>query len=214
MTITEIVEIPIGRDKKKTAYKLYIDYNYAFLLYRQDIKEYQLEVSKEVSSELYDRIIEETVYRRAKQKALAILKYMDRTVAELRIKLKEAYYNEDIIDQTIKYLEKYNYLNDERYASYYISARKYTLSKRIIKSRLIQKGINNEILEKIILVEYNVTNDEDIATEDAEVIAIKKAISKKCKDLTSLSWEEKQKLMSSLYRKGFDSDKIYKCMNI
>ncbi len=206
MIVTDIVEIKIGRGNKKTAYKIYIDYNYEFLLYKQDIKVYQLEIAAEITLELYDRIIEDTVFRRAKQKAMAILKYMDRTEKELYSKLKEAHYTDNIIDRTIEYLKEYHYIDDERYASNYIRFRKNTLSSFSIKTKLMHKGINKEVLEKIIAIEYDI----DMNDADPEMLAINKAISKKYKDITDLNYDEKQKLIASLYRKGFDLDKINK----
>lgn len=208
MITTDIVEINIGPSKKKTAYKIYIDYNYVFLLYKQDIKEYQLEIGSEITSELYEKIIEDTVYRRAKQKSLAILKYMDRTEKEMFSKLKEAYYTDLIIERTIEYLKGYGYIDDRRYASNFIRIRKNTLSKLSIKTKLVQKGINKDILEKIIAIEYDV---EEFGT-DPELIAIKKAIIKKHKEITDIKWDDKQKLIASLYRKGFDLDKIHRCL--
>ncbi|TAH72171.1 MAG: hypothetical protein EWM47_03875 [Anaerolineaceae bacterium] len=208
MIITDIVETNIGSAKKKTAYKVYIDYDYAFLLYKQDIKAYQIEIGSEINSELYDKIIEETVYRRAKQKSLAILKHMDRTERELYKKLKDAYYTDIITSRTIEYLKGYNYIDDRRYASNYIRIKKNTMSKLSIKTKLIQKGINKEILEKIIAIEYDV----DDYNTDPEILAINKAIHKKHYDIKDLSWDEKQKLIASLYRKGFDLDKINSCL--
>ena len=208
MIITDIVEINIGRSKKKTAYKIYMDYEYVFLLYKQDIKEYQLEVDTEITLELYDKIIEETVFRRAKQKALAILKHMDRTEMEMYSKLNEAYYTDLIIKRTIENLKEYHYIDDRRYASNFIRLRKETLSKFFIKSKLIQKGINKDILEEIIIIEYNLSEYDN----DPEILAINKAILKRHKDISNIDWEEKQKLIASLYRKGFDLDKIRRCL--
>lgn len=68
MIITDIVKFTVGRNKNKTAYKIFVDDEFSFLLYSQDIKAYRLEVGTEITPLLYDRIITETVYRRAKQK--------------------------------------------------------------------------------------------------------------------------------------------------
>lgn len=208
MFITDIEEINIGYSKRKTAYKIYIDDVFAFLLYYQDIKKYKLSKGMEISSSLYDEVIEDTVFRRAKQKALAILKYMDRTEKELYTKLQDAYYNYDIIVRTIDYLKDYNYIDDERYASNYIRSKKTSYSKLYLKTKLIKKGINKEVLEKVIDIEYN-SPTESI---DPEILAINKGIEKRYTDTASLVWEDKQKLISSLYRKGFNLDKIIKCI--
>lgn len=208
MIITDIIEVNIGRGKKKNAYKIYIDDNYAFLLYNQDIKQYQLFKGEEITSDLYEIIIEDTVFRRAKQKAFTILQRSDRTEKEIYNRLKEAYYKDDIIERTINYLKSYNYLNDERYASNFISSKKHYHSKQALKIKLLQKGINKEVLEKIIEEEYKITDEND----DPEILAIKRNISKKYEDSTCLTWEEKQKLINFLYRKGFNLDKIHKCL--
>lgn len=210
MIITDMIEIFIGRGNKKSAYKVYIDDDYAFLLYSQDIKTYQLEAGAEITSLLYDKIIKETVLRRAKQKALAILKHMDRTEKELYTKLKAAYYTDEIIESAMKYLKDYNYIDDERYALNYIRTRKNITSKLVIQYKLSQKGINKDISEKIMDMEYDSAEEDS----DPEIIAINKAIRKKCKDTDSLTWEEKQKLMASLYRKGFDMGKINQCLHV
>lgn len=204
MIITKIEEIKIGRAKKTTAYEIYADESFIFLLYSQDIRIYQLKEGIEISPNLYERIIQETVYRRAKQKAMATLKRVDKTEKELRVKLKASYYTDDIIDMTINYLKNYDYINDERYSSNYIRFHKLNKSKFAIKTKLLQKGINKAVLEKSISDEYFNSEDEN----DPEMIAIKKSINKKYKDISSLTWEEKQKLIASLYRKGFDIDKI------
>lgn len=208
MIITDIVQINIGSNKNKTAYKVYINYDYAFLLYSQDIKKYQLKTNEDITSITYNEIVEDTVYRRAKQKALAILKYMDRTEKELYTKLKESYYTEEIINRTIKYLKEYKYIDDKRYASSYIRSNKKTRSKLFLKTKLIQKGINKELLEKIIAIEYNI----DSNGIDPELLAIRKAINKRFKNITNLSYEDKRKLIASLYRKGFNIDKIKKSL--
>ena len=204
MIITKIEEINIGRGKNKLAFLIYADENFIFLFYSQDIRNYQLKEGYEITPSLYERIIEETVYRRAKQKALATLKRVDKTEKEIRLKLKDGYYTDEIIDMTIDYLEKYNYINDERYTSNYIRTHKLNKSKLAIKTNLLKKGINKTVLEKIIFDEYINFEDES----DPEMIAIQRAVHKKYNNISSLSWKEKQKLIASLYRKGFDIDKI------
>ena len=208
MVMTDVIEIKTGHNKRKKAFKIYIDYSYAFLLYEDEIKQYQLSNGTEVSPDTYNSIVEDTVFYRAKQKALNLIKHSDKTEKEIYNRLKEEYYNDDIIERTITYLKEYNYLNDERYATNYINLRKDKESKLAIKSKLLNKGINKAVLEKIIEREYEIS-DED---RDPEILAIKKILSKKCDNTTKLSYEEKLKSIRMLERKGFNLDKIYKCL--
>ncbi|HWT27196.1 MAG TPA: RecX family transcriptional regulator [Mobilitalea sp.] len=187
-------------DKSKV--NVYIDDEYAFPLYVKDVEKFQLIEGQEIPTGIYEELITDIVLSRAKQKALQILKFMDRTEFELRRKLSDAGYPVNIIDDTISYVYEYGYLNDERFASNYIRLRKDRKSKQVIKSELITKGMNKRILDEIFTAEYS--QEED----DPEETAIKKAIAKKISDPSTLTWEEKQKLIASLYRKGFDIEKI------
>jgi Uncharacterized protein conserved in bacteria len=198
MVITEFEEL------EKSKFKIYVDHHYAFLLYQKDIDRYELQEGQTISEMLFEKIIEETVFRRAKQKALAVLKFKDRTEQELRDKLIETGYPQEVINRTIDYVTEYGYLNDERYTTAFIRSRMYTKSKMIIKTQLLQKGIKKDMINDIIRAIY----DETEADEDAELTAIKKAISKKTKSIDSLTTEHKQKIIASLYRKGFSIDKI------
>jgi len=78
-----------------------------------------------------------------------------------------------------------------------------TKSKRIIRMQLLQKGVKSELIDMLFLKEYSKEG-----VEDAEIAAIRKAITKKTKAPDTLTFQEKQKLMASLYRKGFDISKI------
>lgn len=197
MIITRLEEL------NKSKVKVYIDYEYAFLLYQKDIAHYKLAVESEIDELLYEEIISKTVFFRAKQKALALLKFMDRTELELRNKLKEAGYTDEIVDKTIAYINGYGYLDDERLTSSYVRNRMNTKSKLMIKMELQQKGVNSDIIDQVFHEEYENENHED-----AELTAIKKVIAKKVKSTENLEYEEKQKLIASLYRKGFDISKI------
>ncbi len=198
MTITKIEEI----DKVK--YKIYIDEDFAFILYKQDIKRYALYEGADLKELDYKKLLEETVLRRGKQKALAILKYMDRTEFELSNKLKQSGYTDNLVSEIIKYVKNYNYIDDNRYASTYVRYKKESKSKMIIKMELKQKGIASEIINQVIEEEYKEEDDD---------LAILKAIGKKTRDINNLSREDKVKLTGYLYRKGFTIELIKKYIN-
>ncbi len=184
--------------------KVYIDECYAFTLLTGELKEYGLEEGSEISEAVYDVLLHDIVAGHARQKVLSQLKFMDRTEWELRNRLSEEGYPEEIIQKTLEYVFHYGYLNDERYAANYIRQRKETKSKRILWSELSGKGINKELLENIFATEYMEQE------EDPETTAIRKAIAKKGKSPDEMTREEKQKLIAGLYRKGFELDKIKK----
>lgn len=186
---------------KKDTYKIEIDYDYAFWLYKSEIKKYSLEEGHEISNTLYHELLFDLVLCRAKQKALNLLKYMDRTEKELCEKLKMAGYNQIIINQVITYIYQYHYLDDQRYARQYISDKKGKKSIKQIKIELKKKGISDDILQDVLEGQ----NDRE---------AIETAISKKIKNRNNISIEEKYKIAAYLYRKGFQMDEIWKHLNL
>jgi len=182
----------------KGKFKIYIDKEYHFWLYEKELSLYHLEENTEIGSEVYKELYN-TVLKRAKKKAMDLLKFMDRTERELIIKLKQQDYNESIISDVMAYIKSFHYIDDERYAQNYISLKKDTKSKRQIYAELAQKGIDEKLIEQVLNEEY--------ASED---YAIQKAIRKKVNDVNALSKEEKEKLAASLYRKGFETELIKK----
>ena len=193
MIVTKLEKV----DTKKT--KVYLDEEYAFILYPQDLRGYKIKEGLEVSEELYCQIMEEIIIRRAKQKAMALLKRSDRTEKELRIKLKQSEYPEMAIDEAVSYVMKYGYVDDERYLENYVFYKKGQKSLRVIEMELQQKGLSKEqIREQIEKEELN----------DGE--AIQKAIRKKIGAKSELSYEETQKVAAYLYRKGFKEEDIRK----
>lgn len=193
MTITKIEELDKGK------YKIYIDNEYCFCLYQKDLRLYHLKEYSEITDTVYRDIYQNTVLRRAKQKAMAILKFMDRTEQELVFKLKQADYSDTVISDTLAYIKDFHYIDDERYALNYIRFKKDNKSKRQIYAELIQKGIEKGYIDQAFSEEY-----------ESEDYAVQKAIAKKTKDVDAMTEEEKTKLTASLYRKGFQLDLIKK----
>lgn len=189
----------------KTKFKIYIDDEYQFILYQKDIYMYDLEEGKEITDLEHQTVLVDTVIRRGKQKALALLKFMDRTESELVLKLQQAGYAAPIIDLIINYVKGYRYIDDLRYAINYVKSRKESKSKTVLKMELKQKGVPSEYIDQAFEEEYKEGIDEEIA--------ILKHISKKVKDLNNITEEEKVKVSSFLYRKGFSYDTIKKYLN-
>lgn len=180
--------------------RIYIDEEYCFSLYQNEVLRYQLEIGMEIEQVTYHEILEEAVYKRGRQKAMKLLERMDYTETELRRKLKQSSFTDDITDRVIDYINSYHYLNEERYVKNYLTYKKSTKSIRQIKMELKQKGVDSELIER---------HFEESKISDTE--AIIKAIRKKTKaDIEDLTYEEKQKIASFLFRKGFREEDIRK----
>ena len=205
----EQVKATVGKSASKTKkIRVYIDEVYSFYLYGSDLSDYGLEEGRELPEEVYHELLWEVIFPRGKEKALNLLKFRDRTEAELLRRLTEEGYPQLIIQRVISYVMDYGYLNDERYASNYIKLRKSSKSRLVLMAELTAKGISKELINQVFATEY------EEQEEDPEQTAILKAIHKKTQDPSTLNREEKQKLMSYLYPKGFSTEKINKALQV
>ena len=123
---------------------------------------------------------------------------MDRTEQQLRQKLRQGDYPEEIIDRAIDYVKSYRYVDDEGYASRYIDYRKDSKSRQQITQELLRKGISKEMINRV----YEGKEPAD------ETAMIQKWVRKKKVDLETATLQERQKLYQFLMRKGFSSRDI------
>ncbi len=199
--VTDIVEF----DKKRC--KVYLDGEFAFLLYKGELKDFSIKNGAEISDATYTEIVEGVLYKRCKLRAMNLLQKKDYTERQLRDKLSEGLYQPELIDDAIGYVKMYKYLDDDRYARDYITYHMSTRSKNRIIQDLITKGISKEkfmpIMEQLYLQE-----DGDIELEQ-----VKALLEKKHYDQDMTDFKEKQKIMAFLMRRGFQMSTIKRAMN-
>ncbi len=99
----------------------------------------------------------------------------------------------------IAYLYEYHYLDEQRLVRSYLAGNAKNKSKRMILLKLKEKGISQKIIESVM-------EHEEYQGNTAAFCALEKKV--KGKEIESLSWNEKQKINASLYRKGFTVDEI------
>ena len=129
--VTQIGEL----DKKRS--KIYINQEFAFVLYNGEIKQYKLEAGQEVEDNIYYEIVTRVLPKRAKKRCLNLLQKRPYTELKLRKKLEEGYYTEDIIDEAIEYVKSFHYIDDYEYACRYIFYHKESETKKKMEEKLM-----------------------------------------------------------------------------
>ena len=198
MKIVEIVSV----DKRKQ--KIVLDNDMVFVLYNRELKKYDIQSDGYIESNTLNVIMEDVLYPRAKERALYIIGGGDKTIKQLKDKLKAGLYPEEIIDRVIEFLVKYNYVDDKRYALSYINAKKNSYSRKKIEGELIQKGISREVVREALAEQFG-DSEKDTIT-----LLLKK---NKYKNLLEDDIGKK-KVIASLVRKGFDYEIITRCINV
>ncbi len=202
MVVTDIATF----DNKRS--KVYIDGEFAFVLYKGEIRNYRIETGEEISSPVFDEIMNTLLPGRAKKRAMNLMQKRDYTEYKLREKLREGMYPDEVVDEAIEYMKSYRYIDDERYADDYIRYHLSDKSRRRIAQDLMQKGIDSNVIEKAMESAYGDEND------DPELRQCISLLKKKHFDPNVTGYEDKQKLLAFLYRKGFGPEVIQRAMSL
>lgn len=200
MIVTEILAIT------KSRYKVVLEGNIQFVLYKGELNRYHIRQGEEVSDEAFQSIFNEILPKRAKLRCMNLLKSRDYTKKQLEDKLKQGGYPPDIINEAISYVESYGYIDDERYARDFIEYNISSKSRTRIGNDLMKKGIGKELIRKAF------DELEDIGVEIDEEDMIHKLLLKKNYDSQTATSDERRKMFSFLYRKGFHSDTICRAL--
>ena len=162
-------------------------------------RKYGLQEGVELTREQFQEICQETLIKRARKRTMHLLEKMDRTEEQLRTKLKQGFYPEDIIEDAIDYVKGYHYVDDLRYAQNYVRCHRDNKSRRMIQMQLQGKGVPREYIWQALEEEY----EEE--SERGQILALvrKKEYSSQCADI-----REKQKMYRFLMRRGFSSNDI------
>ena len=143
---------------------------------------------------------QEDIKNQAMKFAMKLLNVRKRSVFEITKRLRQKKFAEDIINQVVKKLLEYKYLNDEEFAEAYINDR-VNFNPRgsfLIKKELREKGIAKDIIAK---------KTAELLPEKKELKLAKKAAEKKLKYLNKDLEKNKiyQKIGAYLQAKGYSS---------
>lgn len=149
---------------------------------------------KEKQPTLYEFIDEEG--QKAAEKAMSLLMFKDRTKQELIERLYRAGFSKKASQEAMEYVEHFGYIDDRRYTENYIMFQKGKRSRKEIVFKLVEKGISKELIQQILEKDEYEGEDEAIQS-----LIVKKL---KGKSVTEITYEEKNKIIAYLGRKGFE----------
>ena len=189
----------------KAKYKVFLEEQFAFVLYKGELSRYKIQEGTELSQETVKEIRKEVLEKRAKLRAMHLLEHMDRTEAELRNKLKRDLYPEDIIETAMQYVKSFGYIGDLSYAKRFVESRQHSKSKLEIKMSLLRKEISREIIQNVL---------EEYYSDQDESAAIWKLLEKKRFTPETATEAEKQKMYGYLLRKGFRYEDVRQVIQV
>lgn len=143
---------------------------------------------------------EEDEYRKAKTFAWKRLARKSQPAIEMRKHLQDRDYSESIIERVIQECQSSGYIDDQAWLDAFVkreSSR--NQSPRAIAYKLQQKGIDKELIQETIA---------RLCGEESRVRSIRALIAKKSKSLDLKDHSQRDKLIASLLRKGFNLSEI------
>lgn len=199
----------ITRQKKAKRFNIFIDDVYSFSVDEFNLLKYQLKVGQKVTDTLIDQIITKEKFSYFLDLTLGFLGVRPRSKKEIadyllkKISLKESVNfsdakNSPIIVKIIQRLSKYDYVDDNAFAMWYLQSKsKKAKSLRLVKNELKAKGVSADILENI-----RRSSSEEVKTAIASV-------EKKLQSWKKLNASEyKKKFFRHLSFRGYDYETI------
>ena len=130
------------------------------------------------------------------------LQSADRTEHQLRRKLESLFYPEEVINEAVKYVKKYRYIDDVRFAVNYMEYRRDSKSMRQMEQELYQKGISKEDFSEAA---------QQIETPD-EAAQIRQWLVKKNYSGDRPDQKETERICRFLLRKGYHTAEIQRAL--
>lgn len=180
---------------------LYVDYEPFGPVYLSDVRRLKLKVGAEIRKEELLRFKAEQFCKRAINKAVSMLQYSEKCEYDIRKKLESLSYDEEVIEQTIKWLKEYGYLDDARYASVYIRSHVSKKSRRELINHLSMKKISDDMIQTAF-EECNLPSEEDV---------IRRVLSQKY--TPDELREKKERAIAYFVRKGYPFRQVITCID-
>jgi regulatory protein len=144
-----------------------------------------------------------TLYEKTFERALRLLSFKPRSIAEMRLRLLEKdWADEAVVDQVVARLKELGYLNDEELAANFASSRLTAkpLGRTRLRRDLQRKKLSSQTIEDALDEVYEQQSEEELIER-----AINKRVRLKGPPATR---EEAKKLFDYLMRRGFSYDLV------
>lgn len=195
----------IKPQKNKKRVNIHLDGKFGFGLDLENFVRLNLKVEQELTDVEIAEIVKEAEYKKTVDKLLNFASLRPRSEREIKDWLRRKKVHESIHKKLFNKLKKFELLDDEKFAKWWIKQRQdfKAKSKRELVFELRKKGISNDLIKNVI--------DESKIDETENA---KKNLSKRAYKWQRLEKEEgRKKMFEYLARKGFRYDVIRKVVN-
>ena len=192
----QITDIQIQKKHPKRR-SIFLDGEFFCGVSEEVAAKFHLKSGMQIDENKLKEMLHEEELSKAKNYVYGILARRMYTSKEIRNKLLEREYTDEIIQEVIATMERYGYVNDQFYAAEWIQSRMNAKPKGKIALRqeLYLKGVDKSIIEEAISEAFDDSKENDMALD----LAKRKIKSYSSSDPAVV----KRKLQSFLLRRGF-----------
>jgi len=192
--------------KNKKRYSLFAGDEFILGVSEETIISFDLHQGKKISESFIEEIKTKEQYISIREQAWRFLSRRDHSWNELKEKLAQKAYDQDMISEILRDLNQRDYLNDGRYASQVIND-EINLKRNgplLIKNKLVKKGVDINIINELL---------EEMYPEERQIVNCSRVSEKKHKMLHKLDAQStKKRLISYLAQKGYTWEIIEKIL--
>ncbi len=180
-------------------YSIFIEGEFVLGIDKKTVEDMDLRVGKLVDEKDLKKITSQEELNKAQAYALMLLGYRERSLREIKIRMRQKGYEEKLVEKVVKYLKDRNLINDKRFTQLWAESRiKKGYGRWRIQSELEQKGVNREITDEIFKDLYSGIDEVQVALD---LVEKKRWVSKEPLRLT-------ERVSNLLRRRGFSFEVI------
>jgi len=180
-------------------YSIFIDGKFVLGIDKKTVEDMDLKVGKLIDEKDFKKITSQEELNKAQAYALMLLGYRERSLREIRMRMRRRGYEEKLIDRVVNYLKDRNLINDKRFAQLWAESRiKKGYGSWRIKSEFEQKGVDREMTDEILKDLYSGIDEVQVALD---LVKKKRWLLKEPQRLT-------ERVSSLLRRRGFSFEVI------
>ncbi len=163
---------------------------------------YGLSLDQELTESEFNSLQAAMLRVRCREKALGALAMREHSSQELKIKLIQKDFPQEIVQEVLQRLTDEHLLSDRRFASQYVEGRqrKNPEGRFLLQSRLMDKGVPRDIVAEVLDAWFG-----DEAAVDAAVLQAARKLARK--------HTNSEDLVSALRKKGFNVADIRHALN-
>lgn len=147
-------------------YSIFIEGKFVLGIDKKTVEDMGLKVGKLIDEKDLKKITSQEELNKGQAYALMLLSYRERSLREIRMRMRQKGYEEKLIEKVMKYLKDRNLINDKRFTRLWAESRiKKGYGSWRIQSELEQKGVNREMADEILKDLYSGIDEVQVALD-------------------------------------------------